>query len=686
MVKTQKPISIMLSLVLAFSLALTGTLSLSQPVYAADIHVTTAAELQNALDQAATNGTDDTIYLAAGTYVGNFKYADAEDWSLTIQGELGTTAQDVVLDGSDTGTVLELDGFPSGIVYAIRGITLRNGSEGGLFLQSGYSGRINLRMNSVIIEDNFESSFGAGIGLEVYYQGGSINAEIYDSIIRNNHAGKRGGGIYAYSTGGESSLDLLLVNCLIYGNQADWTGGGVNIGAGETGDNNSTDATILNCTITDNRLTDTGSNVGAGIYMVAYAGNGTEATLDLYNTIVYGNTLLDDTAQDLGIREADTGMATVNVYACDIGDIPAFSGTPTYNETNIINTDPAFINATVGDYHLTAGSPCLDSGTALVPDPPGLPQTDIEGNPRIMGTAPDMGAYEYTGTQPEPTIGSSPSTLTFVAFEGGFNPLAQTLDIWNSGAGTLDWSVVGASWIDLSPNNGISTGETDIITVSVDVSGKAAGDYDANITISDPLASNTPQSVPVHLTVNPLPPIVDEPNAAEGFASIAPFLETAYGFKTGEGSGGWTVYNPLWPSQVNTLTTFYVARGYWINVSDACTLQYGSQSYDLDAGWNLLGWLPQDTLPPYAEVDVITGLESIQDELMVAYCYKSGEGVGGWTTYNPSWPGIANTLSTLYVSRGYWINVSEACILQFGSTVIVLDQPGWNLIGWIPQQ
>ncbi|MFC1930130.1 hypothetical protein ACFLW6_04675, partial [Chloroflexota bacterium] len=138
------------------------------------------------------------------------------------------------------------------------------------------------------------------------------------------------------------------------------------------------------------------------------------------------------------------------------------------------------------------------------------------------------------------------------------------------------------------------------------------------------------------------------------------------------------------PSQVNSLATLYTARGYWINVSDACTLQYGSQSYELDAGWNLIGWLPQDSTPPYTEVDVVTGLESIQDELQTAYCYKAGEGVGGWTSYNPDWPSQANTLTTLYVARGYWIYVSEACVLQFGSRVYVLD-PGWNLIGWMPQ-
>jgi hypothetical protein len=91
----------------------------------------------------------------------------------------------------------------------------------------------------------------------------------------------------------------------------------------------------------------------------------------------------------------------------------------------------------------------------------------------------------------------------------------------------------------------------------------------------------------------PPTPIVNEPSVVNGFTSIAPFLETAYGFKVGEGTGGWTIYNPDWPSGANTLTTLYVARGYWISVSETCTLQYGSSTYLLDAGWNLIGWIPQ---------------------------------------------------------------------------------------------
>jgi len=92
---------------------------------------------------------------------------------------------------------------------------------------------------------------------------------------------------------------------------------------------------------------------------------------------------------------------------------------------------------------------------------------------------------------------------------------------------------------------------------------------------------------------SPSIPIVAEPSAADGFASIAPFLETAYGYKAEEGISGWTIYNPIWPSQMNSLKTLYLGRGYWIYVNQACIFQYGSNTYELDVGWNLIGWMRQ---------------------------------------------------------------------------------------------
>jgi len=104
-----------------------------------------------------------------------------------------------------------------------------------------------------------------------------------------------------------------------------------------------------------------------------------------------------------------------------------------------------------------------------------------------------------------PVIGFDPSSLSFAAKEGGPNPPSRTLSITNAGIGTMPWSVTvssDAAWLSLSPDSGTSSGEIDKVTVSVDISGMSAGDYSATITITAEKAPNTPQTVPVDLSIS----------------------------------------------------------------------------------------------------------------------------------------------------------------------------------------
>jgi hypothetical protein len=97
-------------------------------------------------------------------------------------------------------------------------------------------------------------------------------------------------------------------------------------------------------------------------------------------------------------------------------------------------------------------------------------------------------------------ISYNPASLSFTAGEEGSNPENETLEIWNSGIDTLNWSVSDdAAWLSQNPTSGSSTGEHDTVAVSVDTTGMSAGNYSANITITAPGASNTPQTVSVSL-------------------------------------------------------------------------------------------------------------------------------------------------------------------------------------------
>jgi PKD repeat protein len=82
-----------------------------------------------------------------------------------------------------------------------------------------------------------------------------------------------------------------------------------------------------------------------------------------------------------------------------------------------INTDPLFVNDDDEfPYQLSENSPAIDAGTLDIPDYT-FPETDIMGNPRVVGLSVDLGAYEFQGIianfTAEPDSGSAPLTVQF---------------------------------------------------------------------------------------------------------------------------------------------------------------------------------------------------------------------------------------------------------------------------------
>ena len=104
-----------------------------------------------------------------------------------------------------------------------------------------------------------------------------------------------------------------------------------------------------------------------------------------------------------------------------------------------------------------------------------------------------------TSTSTNPTIGVSPTSLSFSATVGGSNPANQTVNITNTGGGTLNWSQTDdASWLTVTPASGTAPST---LTASVSISGLTAGTYNGTITVTAAGATNTPVSIPVTLTV-----------------------------------------------------------------------------------------------------------------------------------------------------------------------------------------
>ncbi len=97
-----------------------------------------------------------------------------------------------------------------------------------------------------------------------------------------------------------------------------------------------------------------------------------------------------------------------------------------------------------------------------------------------------------------PTIGLNHGRLNF-AKVGAAITSAQTLRLRNTGGGTLSWTATpSAGWIVLDRTSGSGNAR---ILVSVNATGLGNGTYDGTISIGDPAATNTPQTVQIQLVV-----------------------------------------------------------------------------------------------------------------------------------------------------------------------------------------
>jgi hypothetical protein len=173
-------------------LGLAALLTLPGAARAVDFHVTTAQELQNALTLAAANGADDAIYLAAGYYTGNFNFNSAENRSLVLQGEPGTTNTDITIDGAGTGRDMNLANSGTGN-FTVRGLTfLRNcGSSGiGALRVAGGTGSTLLVDTCRFLSPTNMSA--GGIGLDI---ASGQNVTLTNCVAIGNTSGNLGNGI-----------------------------------------------------------------------------------------------------------------------------------------------------------------------------------------------------------------------------------------------------------------------------------------------------------------------------------------------------------------------------------------------------------------------------------------------------------------------------------------------------------
>jgi hypothetical protein len=274
---------------------------------------------------------------------------------------------------------------------------------------------------------------------------------VVNCIFSNNSAGNTGGGIYNHHS------SPTVVNCALTGNWAGTGGGGINNGSDSS-------PVIVNCTFSDN---------SAGSYGGAIANHLSNPTVT--NSILWGNAaptgsqIALQSGSSVTISYSDLEGSAAAVYDDGTGLVISGAGN--------IAADPELDS---DNYHLQAGSPCIDAGD---PGRDYSGQNDIDGEQRVMGLYADMGCdeteappYFYVDDNSPSDPGPGDPELSDLLEDGSmehpFDSIQEAID--NIGAGgtvfVLDGTYTGPG------NHDIDFGGTDITLSSLNGPGNCTID------------------------------------------------------------------------------------------------------------------------------------------------------------------------------------------------------------------
>jgi hypothetical protein len=357
--------------------------------------------IQEAVDASARY---DVIWVKMGTYTlsaeitvdkGIYIYGGF-DGSETRLEQRDWKTNVTTVDGNDT-----VRGFYIQENVGIDGFTITNGKAG-----DGGGIRVDNVFTVSIANCVFDSNSATDDGGGIYNYKAHMTIE--NSSFFNNIATDLGGGIF------NESNSPLITNSLFYDNNAS-SGGGIY--------NYSSSPTIMNCTFARN---------SGGIY------NNNWSYPNITNSIIWSNSSYQIYNK--------AGSATVTYSDIEGG----------HEGEGNIEADPLFENAQPPgkpDFHLKAGSPAIDAGTA-----DGAPDIDLDGNSRPNGEGYDMGAYESQSvsqlqfSQADYSVSEDDGNITLTVTRKGSsdgkvsvkyatsNDTAKAGSDYNQSSGKLSWN------------------------------------------------------------------------------------------------------------------------------------------------------------------------------------------------------------------------------------------------------
>jgi hypothetical protein len=366
-----------------------------------------------------TNGTDRKAHFTLrinqalyGGFAGNETMRSERDWAanesilsgdIGILGENTDNSYNVVFIYGGTDATGILDGFAVTGGFA-NGISYRNDGGG---VNNWVGGSPTLA--NLTITGNYGENGGG-----MYNEGGSPT--ITNVVFTGNSSGT-GGGMYNYGS------SPVVVNAIFRGNSAGSGGGLANAGGSPT---------LTNVTITGNSA----SASGGGMHNLMVLSN----DLVLTNIISWGNSAAWSDPEIY--NGSSTPLISYSLIAGCGGSGAGWDPLFGNDGGNNIDTDPLFVDAVAGNYRLGVGSPAINAGYNFAPS---LPETDLDGNSRIVDGTVDMGPFENQWAGVLPTCEVTPSSIDFGGIAVGTTK-DTTFVIKNIGGGMLDVSVNERCW------------------------------------------------------------------------------------------------------------------------------------------------------------------------------------------------------------------------------------------------